>query len=139
MRLLRDEGWFAWGLVGVTALLLLVVFLCHSPTYGDWLERDVRILQRELPADLPVVVLTENTPGAFASTSMEDVDGDGWADRYVIRIDPGRGRTVAEDCLVHEWAHTLSWEEEEDHGDDWGMAYALVYRTLLKSEAETSR
>jgi len=121
----------AMTLASLAGIIVMAV-LPHS--YGSWLQRDIRRLQHELPPSLPVLVTVDNTPGAFASTCKIDEDGDGRADRFWIRIDPGRDRVIAMDCLVHEWAHTLSWDQEEidgDHCDAWGVAYAQVYRALL--------
>lgn len=126
-----------------TAILLAVVlgtmaggltaWAITDRDYGPWLERDIRILERDLPPLLPVTVIVESVGGAWGSTSKDDIDGDGRADRFIIRIRPGQQRVIAEDTLVHEWAHTLSWdteEEEGDHCDAWGIAYARVYRAL---------
>ena len=43
------------------------------------------------------------------------------------------------DTLIHEWAHCRAWtpgesgESFDDHPDDWGIAFARVYRCLLAS------
>lgn len=37
------------------------------------------------------------------------------------------------DALMHEWAHALSWVDDEcgeDHDAAWGIAHATVYRYL---------
>lgn len=38
------------------------------------------------------------------------------------------------DTLVHEVAHVLCWDTDDDHsehGPEWGVAYAKVYRAYL--------
>lgn len=41
------------------------------------------------------------------------------------------------DTLIHEWAHTLSWDTAptSHHGPAWGRAYARCYRAILDSES----
>ena len=39
------------------------------------------------------------------------------------------------EILIHEWAHVISWfgaGHEEDHPDDWGLAYAKIYREFIE-------
>ncbi len=40
------------------------------------------------------------------------------------------------DTLLHEYAHVLSWFgaefETEEHGSEWGIAYAKLYRTFIE-------
>lgn len=134
MRRLLEDGKFIWMGAAIVAISLVMFAVLHTPSYGPWLQRDLNILRRELPPNLPVKVVIENAPGAFASCSIVDSDDDGVRDLFLIRIDPGLDRVIAMDSLVHEWAHTLSWDEEVKHGDHcdaWGIAYARVYRALL--------
>ena len=39
-----------------------------------------------------------------------------------------------EDTLIHEWSHALAWRPYHplsgDHGPDWGVWYAQVYRAF---------
>lgn len=119
---------------------LLAVLLCVLSVWPllrsdyPWLPEEVARLREALPPNMPVAVLVEATPGCYGSCAKEDVDGDGRADRYLVRITPGNDDQVARDTLYHEWAHTLSWadaeELEEDHCDAWGVAYARVYRAM---------
>lgn len=115
---------------------LLVAVLCAlstcwflRPDY-PWLPEEVALLRDALPPDLPVMVLVEATPGCYGSCTAEDSDADGRDDIYLIRITPGHEDAVARDTLYHEWAHILSWNETEEHGDAWGVAYARVYRAM---------
>lgn len=34
------------------------------------------------------------------------------------------------DTLVHEWAHAIVPDSGPEHSDDWGIAYATIYRAL---------
>jgi hypothetical protein len=38
------------------------------------------------------------------------------------------------DYLLHELAHIASWpfQEDDDHGDEWGKAHAMLYRRYLE-------
>lgn len=37
------------------------------------------------------------------------------------------------DTLLHEWAHAQTWNgnDTDDHGSEWGLAYARLYRAYL--------
>lgn len=34
------------------------------------------------------------------------------------------------DTLLHEWAHVVSIERTYNHGEDWGKAYAEIFRAF---------
>ena len=90
----------------------------------------VKLIKEKLPLKYPVSVRRVTTP--------QSIHGDCWFDKekkhFVIRIDRKLSQFWAVDVFAHEFGHALSWEasKKEDHGDAWGMAYALVYRTLLE-------
>lgn len=52
----------------------------------------------------------------------------------VVSLREDLAGVVAEDTLAHEWGHVLAWrrhgEDIEDHGAEWGAAYADAYRAL---------
>jgi hypothetical protein len=55
-------------------------------------------------------------------------------DRFLIRIDAKAPYRVKLDTILHEWAHVITWfgsDTEEDHGGEWGLAYAKIYREFL--------
>lgn len=45
-----------------------------------------------------------------------------------IRLCRGMSYPHAVDVLCHEWAHLLAWDAESPHGDEWGKAFAMLYR-----------
>lgn len=51
--------------------------------------------------------------------------------RFEIRICRDLDENTAIMVLIHEVAHVWSWEYE-DHGDEWGLAYAMIYRIMLR-------
>lgn len=53
---------------------------------------------------------------------------------FKIEIGSGLNFQIKMEVLIHEWAHVISWfgaGHEEDHPDDWGLAYARIYRSFL--------
>lgn len=91
------------------------------------LRRALRCLRAAAPAGAVTVRRLDLGP-----------DHDGWAHlsdgRARIELHSGLTRDRAMDKLAHEWAHVLAWRrhgtEIEDHGDEWGLAYAEAYRGL---------
>jgi hypothetical protein len=62
---------------------------------------------------------------------------DGWCIKdgndFSIRINRGLSEELAIETLIHEFAHILSWQQEDDdHGPKWGIAYSKVYRLFLE-------
>ncbi len=54
-------------------------------------------------------------------------------DRFVIKISKKLPENYSIDVLIHEIAHAVSWDKEEDiHGPSWGRAYSKVYRMYLR-------
>jgi Zn-dependent peptidase ImmA (M78 family) len=54
---------------------------------------------------------------------------------FKIRIDASMPEQMAIETLLHELAHAVCWESDEnetDHGPSWGVAYARVYRWYLE-------
>ncbi len=55
--------------------------------------------------------------------------------KFLIRINRKKSLEVRVDTLLHEWAHCLTWfgaERNEDHGGEWGIAYAKIYSKFLE-------
>jgi len=56
--------------------------------------------------------------------------------RFRITIARNRSWPMQADALLHEWAHALTWfgadAEREDHGGEFGLAYAELYREFLR-------
>lgn len=54
---------------------------------------------------------------------------------FEVVIDSRMPFGMVTDFLIHELAHVLSWDSanpKEDHCDEFGMAYAALYREYLK-------
>jgi hypothetical protein len=65
----------------------------------------------------------------------------GWTDtkscaQLTIKVRKGMCPRCQIDTLLHEWAHALTWfgadAEYEDHGPEWGVAYARIYRLFCE-------
>lgn len=94
----------------------------------------VRYLKKHLPPAFPVSArrkygLPKNTLG-----DIELVERNG-EKKFVIRITRKIGNDHAIMHLLHEFAHAISWQENQqidtdDHGPEWGVAYSRVYRTF---------
>lgn len=58
--------------------------------------------------------------------------------KFYIKIDKRLSEQMAIMILLHEWAHALSWpycgSKEEDHGPEWGIAYAKVWRAYMETD-----
>ena len=54
--------------------------------------------------------------------------------RFLIRINKNQSFALAVDSLLHEWAHVLTFHgnDTDDHGEEWGLAYARLYRAYLE-------
>lgn len=52
--------------------------------------------------------------------------------RFEITINSKLSWDATWQVLIHEWGHALSWKEGheccDDHGPEWGLACALIYR-----------
>jgi predicted SprT family Zn-dependent metalloprotease len=55
----------------------------------------------------------------------------GKSPHFSIRIDKNMNSEMTYATLAHEWAHCLAWsvgqQTIDDHGAEWGIAYAKVY------------
>jgi hypothetical protein len=52
---------------------------------------------------------------------------------FLIRIQRSLTEPQAIDALLHEIAHCLAWNKEDDlHGQKWGEAYSIVYKKFLE-------
>jgi hypothetical protein len=91
-----------------------------------------------------VVYLKKNLPPAYpvsarrmyglSSDSMADVEltEKGGKKKFAIRISRKLGNDISVLMLLHEWAHSLCWQQDTkceppEHGAEWGVAYSRVY------------
>jgi hypothetical protein len=53
--------------------------------------------------------------------------------RFEITILKKQCLNLRMDTLLHEWAHALTWwgNDADEHGSEWGLAYACLYRTWI--------
>lgn len=104
----------------------------------EYFFRVAEQLRIHLPPSRPVTVLV--------GRQLSDRDGDCSIVRgeFQIRVCKSLNEVEAIECLLHEWAHAISWEaclgtaaksrglsaDEFDrlaHGPKWGIAYSKVY------------
>ena len=94
-------------------------------------RRASRLLRRRVPAALPVKVRWLDLDGDYGDCSLVRKP----TPHFLIRIDRTLGNESALMILAHEWAHAVSWTAEHleiaDHGPEWGIAYARVWRALV--------
>ena len=52
---------------------------------------------------------------------------------FVINIESRQCYNLRMDALLHEWAHASTWfgNDDDEHGSEWGLAYARLYRSFL--------
>ena len=90
-------------------------------------------LRKAVPPRFPVSVrrAKPTMPKSWAECGLERIGG---KRKFLILIDPRASHAIAIDCLVHEWAHCLSWSDGHptltEHDETWGVAYSKVYRVL---------
>jgi hypothetical protein len=89
-------------------------------------RRFIGLLKKECPPSLPVKVRRVKTSKTL------DADCQRKEGYFLIRIDRDLAEHEAIEALVHEWAHTLVWENTREHTNEWGKAYSKVYRILLR-------
>ena len=63
-------------------------------------------------------------------------------DYYLIRLDETLDRDAQVMVLIHELAHLVVWErgwDEDGHSEDWGRAYAEVFRIWAREDPDSSQ
>ncbi len=56
-------------------------------------------------------------------------DTDNGSSSFIIRINANMWFDMTVDTLLHEWAHALTWfNDEEPHSDVWGVTHAKILR-----------
>lgn len=89
-----------------------------------------RWLQARFPCPRRTVLRVEKLPhrelGACDRVGKE----------LVLRVSPTIGWESAIEILLHEYAHAMTWplakheHRVADHSDEWGLAYAKLYRAF---------
>lgn len=88
---------------------------------GAW-RKTLNWLRREFPLSQPVAVRT---------VVMDDHGDAMFKDgKFRIRINRRDDWGIRLEFILHEWAHCLTWfgNDTDDHGEEWGLAYARIYR-----------
>jgi hypothetical protein len=99
------------------------------------IRRYVRLLRDKLPPLLPVRVYLRDYLDDEGQCHLITKQGRPSSFSIYIRRQRFRGML---DVLMHEWAHALTWSEDEcaeDHDAAWGIAHARVYRYVVEGYA----
>lgn len=59
--------------------------------------------------------------------------GDCWSTTeccFAITLNPDA--PDVEEKLIHEWAHAMTWNAADEHGPEWGEAYAKCYVVVFE-------
>ena len=105
----------------------------------DRLHQVANFLRHEFSTPYPVTLRIEKIPyeegPCFGHVMLH-------RRRFIIRIDPLLPWEIAVDYLLHEWAHCHAWahqkidKERPDHSDEWGLAYARIYRRFYEEDGD---
>jgi len=104
--------------------------------YFGTFEDTVQELKENVPLPYKVNVRRTKVPGGRAADCELQKKGK-W--RFLIRIDRELEENAAVLTLIHEWAHALAWNTAydqglmEDHGPEWGVAYARIWQKLFRT------
>jgi hypothetical protein len=101
-------------------MALLIVELSEEAQYNLKVAKDTKVTIH--------FVEVENGEDDSAFMLGDGVD-------FEVFIDPRMPVGMCIDFLIHELAHVHSWEaanNEEDHCDEFGKSYALLYRRYLE-------
>jgi len=94
-----------------------------------WLAT-LRWLRRNFPVELPVHIRSLGMKDCGDTTYSEGMKD------FRVRIKANQPLSAKLDTVMHEHAHVLTWfgseAEIEDHGAEWGIAYARIYRMFLE-------
>ena len=96
------------------------------------------MLRRTVPCRWPVVVTLRR--GLVQSWGLAGCADVGISPRHrcrvaMIDIDESLTGREAIDTLIHEYAHVVAWgTDKNDHGPNWGKAYARCYRAVVERE-----
>ena len=92
--------------------------------------RTLKFLRREFPLAYPVRVRTRCIKDCGDTTFIDGRGAVGGL--FSIRVNGRKPFDSRIDTILHEWAHAMTWfgadANIEDHGPEWGVAYAKVYK-----------
>jgi hypothetical protein len=93
----------------------------------------VRFLKKHHKTKKPVIVkrVTTFLDKRFNPPEYDFGETINNGDHYLITINKEDPLRIQKDTLMHEWAHCMiSWKSSSHHPNEWGLAYAKVYRTI---------
>lgn len=103
--------------------------MARLTTATKW-RRLLRWLRNTYPANYPVRVERRRR-----STKEKELCGYCVfrTNQFFVFVDRRQDWALQVDTLIHEWAHALTWHgnDDDDHGPEWGLAYAMLYRAFL--------
>jgi hypothetical protein len=108
------------------------------PRYYDKAFTDAaRKLRRENPLGVPLRIQTSKAIHGHNGRVLADCTPYFSGEElscFRIRILRGQSLTAAIDCLIHEYAHALDRERQQNprlhHRSSWGRFYAKCYQTV---------
>ena len=95
-----------------------------------------RWLQAEFPTARPTILKVMAMPRG------ERGDCTRYGQDLVIRMSPRLPWEYGNEILFHEYAHAMTWplakieHEVLDHSDEWGLAYARLYRAFEEDDGD---
>ena len=97
-------------------------------------ESVLRQLRREFPPLLPTKVFWRDLSSKDYCGLCEIVrNAEG--NRFKIVIHKFKNPILRIHFLIHEWAHSISWQESDevpDHGVEWGLALSRIYSKIME-------
>ena len=107
--------------------------MARSAEYADFIKE----MRRKFPPLLPTRIYfrSAKTMGkAIADTDL--ILENKKPKSFVVRIQANLPFSIGAHFLVHEWAHVISWTQEdhdtvEEHGPEWGLTNARIYQEMI--------
>lgn len=93
-------------------------------------------LRQHLPTIVPVRVRRTALRCGSLGDCCAKYNEAGHLVRFEIRVDRDADYQLQLHVLMHEYAHALAWTEDngdglvDDHGPEFGLAYARVYQAM---------
>lgn len=98
------------------------------------MRQALRILREEAPPLFPVRVRRRRLETIWGQCRFVER---GKTRYFSISVESRVPEPLVVETLIHEWAHAIAWQlgkTVEDHGPEWGVAYARLYRLVVDSE-----
>lgn len=98
------------------------------------LRETLKLLRETEPALVPVRVRRRPLKTCWGQCTL--VCKGGRPFYFTISIDSRIPEPLIVETLIHEWAHAVAWQEGravDDHGPEWGVAYARLYQQAIAS------